>query len=103
MVRARRRGLGPGGSEFRRSLAASAANKASREARIAYINKKLAGRPDLIEKMMPPHRHVFAAIMIDTEDSISILMRDNVTLVTDGIERITSKGIVSREMKFPST
>ena len=77
--------------------AASAANKASRDARIAYIRKKLAGKPELIEKMIPPAPPMSSRpIMIDTDDSIfEALMRDNVTLVTDGIEEITPKGIVS--------
>jgi len=82
---------------FQDPYAASAANKQSRDARIAYISKKLAGRPDLIQKMIPPAPPMSSRpIMIDTEDSIfEALMRDNVTLVTDGIEKITPKGIVS--------
>ena len=81
----------------------SAANKASRDARVAYINKKLAGRPDLIEKMIPPAPPMSSRpIMIDTEDSIfEALLRDNVTLVTDGIERITPAGIVSAGKEIP--
>jgi 4-hydroxyacetophenone monooxygenase len=83
--------------DFKDPYAASAPNKASRDARIAYIRKKLAGRPDLIEKMIPPAPPMSSRpIMIDTEDSIfEALLRDNVTLQTDGIERITERGIVS--------
>ena len=83
--------------------AASAANKASRDARIAYIRKKLAGRPDLIEKMIPPAPPMSSRpIMIDTEDSIyEALLRDNVTLVTEGIDEIAPKGIVSAGKEIP--
>jgi 4-hydroxyacetophenone monooxygenase len=83
--------------------AASANNKASRDARLAYLGKKLAGRPDLIEKMIPPAPPMSSRpIMIDTEDSIfEALMRDNVTLATDGIDRITPTGIVSAGKEIP--
>ncbi|MCB2073103.1 MAG: NAD(P)/FAD-dependent oxidoreductase [Novosphingobium sp.] len=83
--------------------AASEANKASRDARVAYIREKLAGRPDLIEKMIPPAPPMSSRpIMIDTEDSIyEALMRDNVTLVTKGIEKITPAGIVSDGEEIP--
>jgi 4-hydroxyacetophenone monooxygenase len=83
--------------------AASAANKASRDARVAYITQKLAGKPELIEKMIPPAPPMSSRpIMIDTEDSIfEALMRDNVTLVSDGIERITPNGIVSTGKEIP--
>lgn len=83
--------------------AASAANKNSRDSRIAYIEKKLASRPELIAKMIPPAPPMSSRpIMIDTEDSIyEALLRDNVTLVTDGIERITPNGIVSAGKEIP--
>ncbi|MGE3690002.1 MAG: flavin-containing monooxygenase [Novosphingobium sp.] len=83
--------------------ARSAPNKASRDARIAWLSKKLEGRPDLIEKMIPPAPPMSSRpIMIDTEDSIfEALMRDNVTLVTEGIERITPNGIVSAGKEIP--
>ena len=75
----------------------------SRDARVAYIEKKLASRPELIAKMIPPAPPMSSRpIMIDTEDSIyEALLRDNVTLVTDGIERITPAGIVSAGEEIP--
>ena len=89
--------------DFVDPYARSAPNKASRDARVAYISKKLAGRPDLIEKMIPPAPPMSSRpIMIDTEDSIfEALMRDNVTLVSEGIERITPTGIVSAGKEIP--
>ncbi len=82
--------------------AASAANKASRDSRVAYIEKKLAGRPDLIDKMIPAAPPMSSRpIMIDEEDSIfEALLRDNVTLVSQGIEKITPTGIVSDGTEF---
>jgi len=89
--------------EFNDPYAASAPNKASRDARVAYISKKLESRPELIEKMIPPAPPMSSRpIMIDTEDSIyEALLRDNVTLVTEGIERITENGIVSAGKEIP--
>jgi 4-hydroxyacetophenone monooxygenase len=81
--------------QFQDPHTGSAANKRAREDRIAYIRKKLAGRPDLIEKMIPVAPPMSSRpIVIDTEDSIfEALLRDDVTLVSDPIERITPKGI----------
>jgi len=89
--------------DFKDPYAASAPNKASRDARVAYIRKKLASRPELIEKMIPPAPPMSSRpIMIDTEDSIyEALLRDNVTLETDGIERITENGIISSGKEIP--
>ncbi|MDG2005139.1 MAG: NAD(P)/FAD-dependent oxidoreductase [Novosphingobium sp.] len=89
--------------DFNDPYAASAPNKESRDARVAYIEQKLASRPELIEKMIPAAPPMSSRpIMIDTEDSIyEALLRDNVTLVTDGIERITPGGIVSAGEEIP--
>jgi 4-hydroxyacetophenone monooxygenase len=75
--------------------ARSAYNKQSRDERVAYIQKKLASRPELIEKMIPAAPPMSSRpIMIDTEDSIyEALLRDDVTLVSDPIEKITPAGI----------
>lgn len=75
--------------------AGSAANKRTRDDRIAYLRRKLAGRPDLIEKMIPVAPPMSSRpVLIDTEDSIfEALLRDDVSLVTDPIERITVNGI----------
>jgi 4-hydroxyacetophenone monooxygenase len=77
--------------------AGSARNKKTRDERVAFIQKKLAGRPDLIEKMIPK-APVFSSrpIQVDANDSVyDAILRDNVTLVSDTIERITPKGIVA--------
>ena len=73
----------------------SATNKEMREFCIDFLERKLAGRPALVEKMIPPHPPYSARpVLVDAEYSIiDALLRDNVTLVTDGIRRITRSGI----------
>jgi 4-hydroxyacetophenone monooxygenase len=75
--------------------ARSAVNKLIRDERIAFIKKKLASRPDLIEKMIPPHPPMSTRpVQVDTEYNMyDAVMRDNVSLVTAGIERIQPDGI----------
>ena len=75
--------------------ARSARNKQIREQRIAFIRRKLASRPELVEKMIPVAPPFSSRpILVDANYSIyDALLRDDVTLVTDRIERITAKGI----------
>ncbi len=89
--------------DFEDPYAGSAANKKVRDDRIAFLTKKLASRPELIEKMIPAAPPMSSRpIMIDTEDSIfDALLRDNVTLVTDGIDRITPDGIMAGGVEYP--
>jgi len=80
---------------FKDPYSRSALNKAMRESCLDFMQKALAGRPDLIEKMTPAAPPMTSRpIRIDSEDNIySALMRDNVTLVTDAITRVTANGI----------
>ncbi|HJQ48485.1 MAG TPA: NAD(P)/FAD-dependent oxidoreductase [Amycolatopsis sp.] len=80
---------------FQDPHARSAFNKQMREGRIEFLAQKLAGRPELVEKMTPPHPPFSARpVVVDSEYSVvDALLRDNVTLVTDGIRRITPTGI----------
>lgn len=77
--------------------ARSELNKAARDARIAFIQKKLANRPELIEKMTPDAPPLSSRpVIVDGEDCVyDALLRDDVTLVTDTIERVTPSGIVA--------
>jgi 4-hydroxyacetophenone monooxygenase len=65
-------------------------NKRVRDERVAFVKRKLASRPELIDKMIPgapplSSRHV----LIDPNNSIfDALLRDDVTLVSDTIRRI---------------
>jgi len=75
--------------------ARSAVNKRLRDERIAFIERKFAGRPDLLEKMIPAYPpYARRPVQVDTDYCYyDALLRDDVTLVTDGIERITPSGI----------
>jgi len=75
--------------------ARSAHNRKIREQRLAFIRRKLASRPDLIEKMIPVAPPYSARpIIVDGDYCIyDALLRDDVTLVTEPIRRITPGGI----------
>jgi 4-hydroxyacetophenone monooxygenase len=74
--------------------ACSAENKAMRDASLAFLRHKLSD-PELVRRMTPPHPYLSARpLAVDSEYSVlDALHRDNVTLVTDGIRRITETGI----------
>ncbi len=75
--------------------ARSAVNNRLRDERIAFIERKFAERPELIEKMIPVYPPWSRRpVQVDSDYCYyDALLRDNVTLVTDGIERITATGI----------
>lgn len=77
--------------------ALSAANKATRDMCVGFVQRKLASRPDLIEKMIPNFPPMASRpIRVDSDYCVyDALLKDNVTLVTDSIEKITPTGIVS--------
>src|ERR1700719_905662 len=81
--------------QFQDQHARSALNKEIREQQLAFIERKLATRPDLIEKMTPVAPPYSARpIIIDTDYSIyDALLRDNVTLISDPILKINPNGI----------
>jgi 4-hydroxyacetophenone monooxygenase len=79
--------------------ACSAVNKRLREERLAFIERKLASRPDLVEKVIPPHPpYSTRPVQVDSGDCYyDALLRDDVTLVTGGIERITPTAVRSAD------
>lgn len=81
--------------DYHDPYARSAVNKRLRDERVAFIQRKLGHRPDLAAKMIPPHPPFSARpIQVDSDYCLyDALLRDNVTLVTDGIERITPNGV----------
>jgi 4-hydroxyacetophenone monooxygenase len=83
--------------------ARSAVNKLLRDHCVAYIRKMLASRPELVDKMIPEAPPLSSRpITIDEHDNIyGALLRDNVTLVTDGIEQITPTGIKAGGEEIP--
>jgi 4-hydroxyacetophenone monooxygenase len=81
---------------FEDEHARSALNKQIRDACIAFVHEKLGDtRPELVEKMIPPHPPLSARpVVVDEEYSVlDALTRENVSLVTEGIRRITPAGI----------
>jgi 4-hydroxyacetophenone monooxygenase len=81
--------------QFEDQHARSALNKKIRDQQLAFIKRKLANRPELIEKMTPIAPPYSARpIIVDTDYSIyDALLRDDVTLVTDPILKIKPNGI----------
>ncbi len=73
-------------------------SKRAREGCIAFLERKLSD-PALIATMTPKHPVWSArAVVVDPDYSIlDALNRDNVTLVTNGIERIEPQGIVAKD------
>jgi 4-hydroxyacetophenone monooxygenase len=83
--------------------ARSAANKYVRDGRIAYIKERLAEKPELIDKMIPLAPPLSSRpIRVDPVDNVyGALVRDNVTLVSDPIERVTPAGILAGGREYP--
>jgi 4-hydroxyacetophenone monooxygenase len=75
--------------------AVSPLNKVLRDACIAFMRRKLGDREDLIERMIPSSPPFSSRpVLVDSNDNIyDALLRDNVALVSDRIERITPTGI----------
>jgi 4-hydroxyacetophenone monooxygenase len=75
--------------------ARSERNKRMRDERVAFIRSKLSSRPELIDKMIPKNPPMSARfVLVDRDYSIyDALCRDNVSLVSDPIKRVTPNGI----------
>ncbi|MCX7381141.1 MAG: NAD(P)/FAD-dependent oxidoreductase [Alphaproteobacteria bacterium] len=84
--------------DFKDPYACSPLNKRARDVSIAFLERKL-GDPALVAAMTPPHPVWSArAVVVDTEYCVlDALVRDNVTLVTNGIERIEPRGVVAKD------
>jgi 4-hydroxyacetophenone monooxygenase len=81
--------------EFRDPHTVSELNRITRAASVAFLEGKLADRPDLLARMTPEHPPWSArAVMVDSDYCVlDALQRDNVTLVTDGVRRIDETGV----------
>jgi 4-hydroxyacetophenone monooxygenase len=75
--------------------AVSAVNKQMRDLRVAFLQSKLGHRPDLLKKMTPTAPPMSARpVLVDRDYSIlDVLLREDVTLVTEGISRVTEDSI----------
>lgn len=80
---------------WRDPLTVSARNQRRRAERIRFLESKLGHRPDLLAKMIPPHPPLSARpVAVDHDYSIAdVILRDDVTLVTEPIKNVTATGI----------
>lgn len=76
-------------------LSVNAENQAAREMALTHMHSKLKDRPDLIPKSIPDYP-IFANRPVLDNGWFDALLRDNVELVTDPIERFTAEGILTR-------
>jgi 4-hydroxyacetophenone monooxygenase len=77
----------------------SAANEQLRQYCLANLHARLAGRPDLIEKLTPDSPVFSKRIVLDA-NWLPMFMRDNVSLETAGIARIVPEGIETVDGKL---
>jgi 4-hydroxyacetophenone monooxygenase len=84
--------------DFTDPYACNPTNKRARDVAISFLTQKL-GDPAMVAAMTPPHPVWSArAVVIDPDYSVlDALKRDNVSLVTAGIERIEPRGIVAMD------
>jgi 4-hydroxyacetophenone monooxygenase len=76
-------------------LSVSAANRELRDLLTMYIEFMLGDRPDLLEKSIPQYAPASKRIVLDNGSWLETLKRDNVQLITDGINSIDGTGIVT--------
>jgi len=77
-------------------VSVSEPNEQIRQYLLAHIEANLADRPDLKAKVTPDYPPGAKRYCMDN-GWFSMLKRDNVSLETDGIERIVENGIVTRD------
>jgi 4-hydroxyacetophenone monooxygenase len=75
--------------------AISAANAARREELTAWMASILEGRPDLLDKSVPPYPAAGKRILQDNGSWLRCLMKPHVELVRAGIDRIVPDGVVT--------
>ena len=76
-------------------LSTSKANEMSRVGMTAGIESFLAGRPDLIDKVVPDYPPYMKRPNVFDGGFLRALQQENVTL-TDGVARVTPEGVVDR-------
>lgn len=77
-------------------VSVNATNEQIRQYLLGYIDEKLAGRPDLKEKVTPDYPPGGKRFCMDN-GWFDMLKRENVSLETDGIERIVENGIITAD------
>ena len=72
----------------------SAMNEMARQLLTGYLQMEFGDRPDLLEHAIPDYPVGAKRMILDDGIWARTLKRDNVRLVTDGIQEITSEGVV---------
>ncbi|MCH7789629.1 MAG: NAD(P)/FAD-dependent oxidoreductase, partial [Acidobacteria bacterium] len=75
--------------------AVSPMNDLMRETLTQYLHDQFAERPDLLDQVVPDYPVGAKRFVLDNGIWAETLMRDNVSLVTDPIDEITSDGVVT--------
>jgi 4-hydroxyacetophenone monooxygenase len=70
-------------------------NDVVRQLLTAHITTEFAGAPELIDKVLPTYPPIAKRVVRDNGSWPGALQRDNVTLVTTGIEAITPTGVTT--------
>ena len=85
--------------DYQHSHARSETNKATFDLCLSFMRKMMPGREDLVQKMLPDAPPFSSRpVLVDSTGNIyDTLMRPNVDLVTEPIERITPDGIRSED------
>jgi 4-hydroxyacetophenone monooxygenase len=94
-------GIGNGAAPFRidpshrdpDNRSVNAVNAATRDVLLAFMHEHLAGRPDLVEKVLPDYPAMGKRILQDDGSWFRCLRKPNVELVRTRIERIVPEGI----------
>jgi len=81
--------------EFDDPHAVSEANKRVRDERINFMRSKFGDRPDLMQKMLPDvPPYSIRPVFVDRDYSVyDALLLDHVSLVSEGIDKVTETGI----------
>lgn len=76
--------------------AVSAANKEVRDQRLAFLRAKLGHRPELMKAMLPEAPPLSSRpVLVDRDYGIyDALLRENVTLIPEGVQKVTENAIV---------
>lgn len=78
-------------------MSVSAGNEELRMLFTMYLEAEFGDRPDLLEKVLPHYPMGAKRFVIDDGTWATTLKRDNVTLETTNIERITPSGVVTTD------
>jgi 4-hydroxyacetophenone monooxygenase len=62
-----------------------------------YLQAQYAGRPDLLEKLLPAYPPTAKRVVIDNGAWAETMKRDNVHLITDKIREISPRGVVTAD------